>query len=82
MCDDSFAWLVYSAKHTHNQLVLKADICVQEEVVELSFEILEQGIWDLILDTRRQLIIESEFFNDQIEIENERILNELFDWMI
>ena len=44
MCDDSFAWLVYSAKHTYNQLVLKADICVQEEVVELSFEILEQGI--------------------------------------
>lgn len=82
MCDDGFAWLIDSAKHTYNQLVLEADIRVQEEVVELSFEILEQGIWDLILDTRRQLIIESKFFNDEIEIENEGILNELFDWMI
>jgi hypothetical protein len=44
MRDDGFAWFVYSAKHTDNQLVLKADVSVQKEVVELGLEILEQGI--------------------------------------
>ena len=44
MGDDGFARLVNSAEHAHNELVLEADVGVQEEVVELGLEILEEGI--------------------------------------
>ena len=36
--DDLFAWLIDSAIHIHNKLVLETNISIQEEIAKLIFE--------------------------------------------
>ena len=42
--DEDLAGLVNSAVHADDQLVLKSDICVQEEIIELVLKSLEQRV--------------------------------------
>ena len=82
MWNDGLAWLIDSAVHVDDQLVLKAHVSVLEKAVEVIFEGLKQRLWDQILDWSRELIVEVKFLDDQIEIVYESILDKLFDWMI
>ena len=79
MRNDGLAWLINSTVHAHDQLMLETNICIQKEVVELILEVFEQALTDLILNARRQLIIKTKFFDDQIEIIHKGILNKFFD---
>jgi len=80
--NDCFAWLVDTAVHVHDQLVLEANICVQEEITELVFERLEKGFRNLVLDLGWQFVVKIKFFNNQIVIVNKSILNEFLDRVV
>ena len=62
--------------------MLEAHVGVEEEVIELILECSKQGLRDLILDRGRELIVETELFDNEIEIINEGVLDEFFDWVI
>ena len=47
---NSLSWLIDSAIHADDQLMLETGISVQEETVEVAFECLEQGLRNLVLD--------------------------------
>lgn len=64
MCNDYFSWLINSAVHINDQLVLEANVGTFEEVAVLEFESSEERIWDLVLNICWKLIVEVEFFDD------------------
>lgn len=51
--NDCFAWLIDTAVHIHNQLMLEPNICIQKEITKLVFESLEKGLRYLVLDLGR-----------------------------
>ena len=79
---NDFARLVNPAVHAHDELVLEADVRVQEEVVEVQFEILEQRLTDLVLDAGGQLVVELELLDDQVVVVDKGILNEHLDRVV
>ena len=62
--------------------MLEADVCVQEEVLEVSLKLFEEGFRNLILDGGWQLVVEVEFFYNEVVIEYKRILDELLDRIV
>ena len=82
MGHNCLSWLVDSAVHTDDQLMLEACICVQEETVEMALECLEKRFGYLVLDGGWQLLIEVELLDDKVEIINESVLNKFFDRVI
>ena len=62
--------------------VVLSHVSVQEEAIKMVFECFEKRLRNLVLNRCRQLIVKVEFFNDQVKIINESILDELFDRVI
>ena len=73
VADDSLAGSIDSAVHVDDELVGEASLALIEKVVEGLFEFLEHsGILNQVsLHLWRDLLIELEFFNDQVEIIHE-----------
>jgi hypothetical protein len=71
--------LVYPSKHVYDKFINETTLAVLKEVPELCLEILENCTYDLCLHFWWDLLVEIEFFNNQIEIVQEGIMNELFN---
>lgn len=82
MLHNGLAGLVDTTVHVNDQLILEANVGVEEEVVEVLLEATEEWLAYLVLDGCWQLVVEWEFFDDEVEIVNESILNELFNRVI
>ena len=70
---------INSSKHVDNQLIDKASLTILEEMSELPLEIFEYGIHDLSLHLGRDLLIEVELLDDQVEIMQKGIMHILLD---
>ena len=84
VADDSLAGSIDSAVHVDNELVGEASLALIEKVVEGLFEFLEHsGILNQVsLHLWRDLLIELEFFNDQVEIIHEGLFDVLSDVVV
>jgi hypothetical protein len=84
VADDSLAGSIDSAVHVDNELVGEASLALIEKVVEGLFEFLEHsGILNQVsLHLWRDLLIELEFFNDQVEIIHESLFDVLSDVVV
>ena len=84
VADDSLAGSVDSAVHVDNELVGETSLALIEKVVERLFEFLEHsGILNQVsLHLWRDLLIELEFFNDQVEIIHEGLFDVLSDIVV
>ena len=84
VADDSLAGSIDSAVHVDDELVGEASLALIEKVVEGLFEFLEHsGILNQVsLHLWRDLLIELEFFNDQVEIIHESLFDVLSDVVV
>jgi hypothetical protein len=84
VADDSLAGSIDSAVHVDDELVGEAPLALIEKVVEGLFEFLEHsGILNQVsLHLWRDLLIELEFFNDQVEIIHESLFDVLSDVVV
>jgi hypothetical protein len=84
VADDSLAGSIDSAVHVDDELVGEASLALIEKVVEGLFEFLEHsGILNQVsLHLWRDLLIELEFFNDQVEIIHEGLFDVLSDVVV
>ena len=82
--DDSLSWSVDSAVHVDDELVGKTSLTLIEEVVEGFLEFLEHsGVLDQVgLHLWGDLLVELEFFNNQVEIVHEGLFDVLPDIIV
>jgi hypothetical protein len=82
--DDSFTWCIEPAIHINDEFISKASFTFIKEVIECLFKVFEDpGTLDQIgLHFRCHLLIELEFFDDQIEIEVESLFYILTDIIV
>ena len=62
--------------------MLEAHVQIEEEITELRLERFEKWLCYLILNLSWEFLIKIEFFNDEVIIIYESILNEFFDGVI
>jgi hypothetical protein len=71
--------LINPSKHVYDELINETALTVLKEVSELCLEVLENCTYDLCLHFWWDLLIEVEFFNNQIEVVQEGIVNKLLN---
>ena len=77
--DNYHPWLEDSAVHVDYHLVAETGVQSFEEVGELTLEALEETLGDVILKLTWQLVIIIKFFDDQVVIVDESVLNGVLD---
>lgn len=84
VADDGLTWGVDSAVHVDDELVGKTSLTLIEEVVEGFLEFLEHsGVLDQVgLHLWGDLLVELEFFNNQVEIVHEGLFDVLPDIIV
>ena len=84
VADDSLAGSIDSAVHVDNELVGETSLALIEKVVERLLELLEHSsiLNQVSLHLWRNLLIELEFFDDQVEIIHESLLDVLSDIVV
>jgi hypothetical protein len=84
VADDSLTGGIDSAVHVDNELVGETSLALIEKVVERLFEFLEHSsiLNQVSLHLWRDLLIELEFFNDQVEIIHESLFDVLSDIVV
>ena len=84
VADDSLSWSIDSAVHVNDELVGETSLALIEEMVERLLEFLEDsGVLNQVgLHLWCDLLIELEFFNDQVEIVHEGLLDILSDIVV
>jgi hypothetical protein len=84
VADYNSTWSVKSAEHIDDKFISKASLAFVKEMVERFFKFLENSsiLNQLCLHLWCDLLIEREFFNDQVEIIFECLFNVLSDIVI
>ena len=82
--NDTLSWGRNTAIHLNNQLVSEATLALLEEMVEGSLELFEDAsvLDQICLHLWSNLLIELEFFDNEVEIVEECLLNVLSDIVI
>ena len=71
--------LVYPREHVDDEFVGEASLAVLEEVFEMILEILEDRLHDFCLHLWRDLLVEVELLDDQVEVVHEGVVHVLLD---
>jgi hypothetical protein len=73
--DDRYVRLVDTCEHVNDKLVDEPTFAVLKEVAELNLKVFEDCVHDFSLHLGRDLLIEVEFFDYQVEVMKECILH-------
>lgn len=71
--------MVYSAVHVDDKFIGEAPLAVFKKVSEVYLKVFENCVHHVCLHFRRDLLIEVEFFNNQVEIVQESVLHVLLN---